>query len=106
MTTPLVPCRESGRWLVDRFGALELTPGRDVDSGSPLGQFLVGDGPRGVWRFGLALIEPSPLLGRGRLEVVHLEHRAPVGRGMSQSGALVSTPEAEVDDDAAAQFED
>jgi hypothetical protein len=31
-----------------------------------------------VWRFGVALIEPPPLLGWGEVEVAHLHDRAEV----------------------------
>jgi hypothetical protein len=38
-------------------------------------EFLVGHRPSRVWRFGLALIKSSPLLGWGGFEVTHLHHR-------------------------------
>lgn len=53
---PLVPCRESSRWVIDRFAAVEFTWCWDVDVGGPLGEFLVRHGPSRVWRYRLALI--------------------------------------------------
>ena len=82
MPAPLVPGRESSRWVVNGFAAVELTWRWDVDGVSPLGEFLVGHGPRRVWRFGLALIKSSPLLGWGEFEVAHLHHRAEVCCGL------------------------
>src|ERR1700685_734682 len=76
VSAPLVPCRESSRWVINGFTAVEFAGGWDVDAGSPLGEFLVGHRPSRVWRFGLALIKSSPLLGWGEFEVTHLHHRA------------------------------
>jgi hypothetical protein len=76
VSAPLVPCRESSRWVINGFTAVEFAGGGDVDVGSPLGEFLVGHRPSRVWRFGLALIKPSPLLSWGESEVTHLHHRA------------------------------
>jgi hypothetical protein len=55
------------RRTVDGLGAVELTFGRDLDDASPLGEFVVGHGPRGVRRLELSLVESSPLLGRRHL---------------------------------------
>src|SRR6476646_7125902 len=82
ITAPLVPRRESDRWVINRFRAVELTWRWDVDVGGPLGKLLVRHGPRRVWRFGLALIKSSPLLGRRGFEVAHLHHGAEVGCGL------------------------
>src|SRR5688500_9468927 len=78
MPAPLGPRRESSRWVIDRFTAVQLARRRDVEAGSPSGELLVGHGPRRVWRFRLALIESSPLLGRGELEVANLGPRTDV----------------------------
>jgi hypothetical protein len=59
-----------------------------------------------VWHFSLPLIESSPLLGRGELEVAQLHRRAQVGRCLAQSGALVAAPEAVVDHDIVPQRQD
>src|SRR5256886_17337527 len=72
------PCRESSRWVINGFTAVEFAWRWDVDVGSPLGEFLVGHKPSRVWRFGLALIKSSPLLGWGEFEVAHLHHCADV----------------------------
>jgi hypothetical protein len=105
MPAPLVPCRESSRRVVKRFTAVELTWRWDVDLGGPLGEFLVRHGPSGVWRFGLAVIKSSSLLGWSEFEVAHLHHRAEVSCCLPKSGALVATPEAVVDHDVVAEFE-
>lgn len=76
MAAPVVPRRESSRWVINRLTAVEFTWPWDVDVVSPLGEFLVGNRPSCVWRFGLALIKSSPLLGWGEFEVAHLHHRA------------------------------
>jgi hypothetical protein len=78
VSAPLAPCRESSRWAINGFTAVEFAWRWDVDGGSPPGEFLVGHRPRRVWRFGLALIKSSPLLGSGEFEVAHLHHRAKV----------------------------
>ena len=106
MAAPVVPRRESSRWVIDRLTAVEFTWRWDVDVVSPLGEFLVGHGPSCVWRFGLALIKSSSLLGWGESEVAQLHHRAQVCCRLPESGALVSTPEAVVDHDVAAELED
>ncbi len=104
MRAPLVPCRESGRWVVDGFTAVEFASRWNLEVGSPLGEFLVGHGPGRVRRFGLALITSSALLGRGELEVAQLHRRAQVCCGPAEGGALVPAPEAVVDHDVVAQF--
>src|SRR5258707_14937592 len=76
VSAPLVPCRESSRWVINGFTAVEFAWRWDVDVGSPLGEFLVGHRPSRVWLFDLALIKSSPLLGWGEFEVAHLHHRA------------------------------
>lgn len=76
VSAPLVPCGESSRRVINGFTAVEFAWGWDVDIGSPLGEFLVGHGPRRVGRFGLALIKSSSLLGWGEREVAHLNYRA------------------------------
>jgi hypothetical protein len=48
MPAPLVPCRESSRWVINRFTAVEFTWRWDVDVGGPLGEFLVGHVPSRV----------------------------------------------------------
>src|SRR3954453_2459840 len=82
MPAPLVPCRKSSRWPVDRFAAVEFTRRRDVNFGRPLGEFLVRHRPARVWLLGLALVKSSPLLTWGEFEVVHLSHRATVCCGL------------------------
>ena len=76
VSAPLVPCRESSRWVINGFTAVEFAWRWDVDVGSPLGEFLIGHRPSRVWRFGFALIKSSPLLGWDEFEVAHLHHRA------------------------------
>jgi hypothetical protein len=76
VSAPLVPRRESSRRVINGFTAVEFAWGWDVDVGSPLGEFLVGHRPGRVWRFGLALIKSSPLLGWAEFELTHLHHRA------------------------------
>lgn len=80
MPSPLIPCRESCRWVVDGFTAVQFPWRRDVDDGSPRGEFLVGNVPRRVWLFGLASIKSAPLLGLVCLAVAHLHRRTQVGR--------------------------
>jgi hypothetical protein len=48
IATPLAPGRESDRWVIHRFGAVEFTWRWDVDVGGPRGQFLVRHGPRPI----------------------------------------------------------
>lgn len=79
MTAPLVPGRESSRWVINRFAAVEFTWGWDVDGGGPLSKFLVRHGPCRMWHFGLTLIKSSPLLGWGDFEVAHLHPRTAIG---------------------------
>jgi hypothetical protein len=90
MPAPLVPCHEPSRWVINGLTAVEFTRRWDVDVGSPLGEFLVGHGPSGVWRFGLALIKSSPLFGWGEFEVAHLDllgrQRAPGTVGQAHRG--------------------
>ncbi len=78
MPAPLVPCRESNRWVINRFNAVEFTWRWDVDVGSPLGELLVRHRPSRVWRFGLALIKSNPLLDWCEFEVAHLHQCADV----------------------------
>ena len=56
-------------------------------------------------RFSMALIESPPLLGWGEHEVAQLRDRAEVCCRLSQSRALVSAPEAEVDHHVVAELE-
>jgi hypothetical protein len=58
-----------------------------------------------VRRLCLALIDAPSLLGRGQLEVPHVDDRAAVRRRLSQGGTLVASPEAIVDHDVVAQLE-
>jgi hypothetical protein len=105
MYAPLVPCRESSRWVINRLTAVNFAWRWDVDIGGPLGELLVGHRPSCVWRFVLTLIKSPPLLGWGEFEVAHLHHRAEVCCCLSESGAFISTPEAVVDHDVVAEFE-
>ncbi|HEX6286834.1 MAG TPA: hypothetical protein VFZ80_05065 [Acidimicrobiia bacterium] len=82
MLAPLVPRAEAGRRAIDRFAAVELPLRRDADDGSRLGDLLVGHVPRRVRLFGEAPAQPSPLLGRWKLEVAHLHRRTEVGCGL------------------------
>lgn len=60
MCDPLTPRREAIGRVADRFAAIELTGGRDVEFGSPVGEFLLGYGPGLVRSVSQTLVDALP----------------------------------------------
>lgn len=78
---------------------------RDVNFGSPFGEFLLGHMPGFVWSSRQTLIKSLPLLDRRKFEVADHDSRADVRCRLTQSRAFVSTPKAVIDNDIGAEFE-
>jgi hypothetical protein len=58
-----------------------------------------------VWRFGLAQIKSSSLLGSGEVEVSHVHDGAQDCCRLPKSRTLIATPQAKIDHDVVAKFE-